>query len=68
MGELEIFGLLLKQLREEMGLNQADFAKLIGSKQQTLSGYERGIMKPPLDGCKKYWPKSVTYPLTGFVD
>ena len=52
MGELEIFGLRLKQLREEMGLNQADFSKLIGSKQQTLSGYERGIMKPPLDVAK----------------
>lgn len=67
MGELEIFGLRLKQLREEMGLNQADFAKLIGSKQQTLSGYERGIMKPLLM-LQKILPKSVTYPLTDFVD
>ena len=49
MGELEIFALRLKQLREEMGLSQSSFATLINVKQQTLSGYERGNMKPPLD-------------------
>ncbi len=49
MGEVEIFAIRIKQIREKMELNQTDFAKFIEIKQQTLSGYERSIMKPPLD-------------------
>lgn len=49
MGELEIFANRIKQLRKSLGMTQKDFSKYIGVKQQTLSGYERGIMKPPLD-------------------
>ena len=33
-------------------MTQQEFSKYIGIKQQTLSGYERGIMKPPLDIAK----------------
>lgn len=52
MGELEIFSKRLKQLREKLGISQTEFAALIEVKQQTLSGYERGAMKPPLDIAK----------------
>jgi transcriptional regulator with XRE-family HTH domain len=52
MGELEIFAIRIKQLRESLKMTQKDFSDYIGIKQQTLSGYERGIMKPPLDIAK----------------
>ncbi len=49
MGELEIFANRIKQLRKSLGMTQKNFSEYVGIKQQTLSGYERGIMKPPLD-------------------
>ncbi len=52
MGELEIFATRIKELRNSLKMTQKDFSKHIGIKQQTLSGYERGIMKPPLDIAK----------------
>ena len=52
MGELEIFALRIKELRERLQMSQKDFSNLLGIKQQTLSGYERGAMKPPLDVAK----------------
>lgn len=53
MGELEIFAIRIKQTRELMKMTQKEFSEYIGIKQQTLSGYERGIMKPPLDIAKE---------------
>lgn len=52
MGELEIFSIRIKELREKMGMTQKEFSEHIGIRQQTLSGYERGVMKPPLDVAK----------------
>lgn len=52
MGELEIFATRIKELRDSLKMTQKDFSEHIGIKQQTLSGYERGIMKPPLDIAK----------------
>lgn len=52
MGELEIFANRIKQLRKSLDMTQKDFSEYIGIKQQTLSGYERGMMKPPLDIAK----------------
>ena len=52
MGELEIFSLRIKELRQSLNMTQKEFSEHIGIKQQTLSGYERGIMKPPLDIAK----------------
>lgn len=52
MGTLEIFAVRIKQLRESLKMTQTEFSDYIGIKQQTLSGYERGIMKPPLDIAK----------------
>lgn len=52
MGELEIFAIRIKQTRESLNMTQAEFSGHIGIKQQTLSGYERGIIKPPLDIAK----------------
>lgn len=49
MGELDIFATRIKELRESFRMTQKDFSQYVGIKQQTLSGYERGIMKPPLD-------------------
>lgn len=52
MGELEIFALRLRQTREKMEMTQKEFSEFLGVKQQTLSGYERGSAKPPLDIAK----------------
>ena len=52
MGQMEIFSIRLKQLREELKMSQRDFAKLVNITQQTLSGYERCVIKPPLDIAK----------------
>lgn len=52
MGEIEIFSTRIKELRESLNMTQTQFSGFIGVKQQTLSGYERGIMKPPLDIAK----------------
>lgn len=49
MAGIQIFSERLKELRIDMGLNQADFAKLIGVTQQSLSSYEKCTSKPPLD-------------------
>lgn len=49
MGEIDIFATRIKELRESFGMTQKDFSQYVGIKQQTLSGYERGLMKPPLD-------------------
>ena len=49
MGELEIFTIRIKELRSSLGMTQRDFCEYIGVSQQSLSGYERGVMKPPLD-------------------
>ncbi|MCI9530468.1 MAG: helix-turn-helix transcriptional regulator [Lachnospiraceae bacterium] len=43
------FSTRIKELRESLQMTQTQFSEFIGIKQQTLSGYERGIMKPPLD-------------------
>lgn len=60
MGEIEIFANRIKQLRKSLGMTQKDFSEYIGVKQQTLSGYERGIMKPPLDIAKNIAEKCNT--------
>lgn len=52
MGELEIFAIRIKELRESLKMTQTQFSEYVDIKQQTLSGYERGIMKPPLDIAK----------------
>lgn len=52
MGELEIFAAKIKELREQLKMTQKEFSNYIGIRQQTLSGYERGVMKPPLDVAK----------------
>lgn len=52
MGELEIFSLRIKELRQSFNMTQKEFSEHVGIKQQTLSGYERGLMKPPLDIAK----------------
>lgn len=53
MGELKIFATRIKKLRSSLKMTQKEFSNYIGIKQQTLSGYERGIMKPPLDIAKE---------------
>ncbi len=53
MGELDIFAIRIKQLRESLKMTQKEFSAHMGIKQQTLSGYERGLMKPPLDVAKR---------------
>lgn len=49
MAGIEILSERIKEIRTEMGLNQADFAKLIGVTQQSLSSYEKCTSKPTLD-------------------
>lgn len=52
MSELEIFAKRLKELRTNRGETQKDFASFLEIKQQTLSGYENGKIKPPIDIAK----------------
>lgn len=49
MAGIEIFSERLKEVRNKMGLNQAEFANLIGVTQQSLSGYEKCTSKPTLE-------------------
>ena len=53
MGNLEVFSKRIKELRMSLEMTQKEFSEYVGIKQQTLSGYERGIMKPPLDIAKE---------------
>jgi transcriptional regulator with XRE-family HTH domain len=43
----------LKQLREARGLSQLELAKRTGINNHSLSNYERGHRKPPLEAQKK---------------
>lgn len=49
MAGIKILSERLKKVREELNMNQADFAKLIGVTQQSLSSYEKCVSKPTLD-------------------
>lgn len=44
-----IFSEHIKELRNNMKMNQADFSKLIGTNQSTLSAYENGDRFPPYE-------------------
>ncbi len=43
---MEIFGQRLKELREEKGLSQRQFAKIIGTSQPNLQRWEKGQFEP----------------------
>ena len=45
----DVFEKRLKQLREKKAVSQKEVAESIGVKAQTISGYESGRTKPPLD-------------------
>lgn len=51
MFQIEIFQQRLKQLREQSQeySTQKAFSDYIGITQQSLSGYEKGVSKPPID-------------------
>lgn len=49
MNVSEIFEKRLKQMREKKAVSQKEVAEAIGVKAQTISGYESGRTKPPLD-------------------
>lgn len=38
---------ILKELREDKGLNQTDLADILNVSRQTISGYETGSIEPP---------------------
>lgn len=38
---------ILKELREDKGLNQTDLADILNVSRQTISGYETGAIEPP---------------------
>ena len=46
--EMDVGG-KLKTFRNSLRLNQSQFAKAIGSTQQCISNYERGISEPSLE-------------------
>lgn len=39
---------ILKELREDKGLSQTDLANILNVTRQTISGYETGVIEPPL--------------------
>lgn len=47
MDRYRAFGLEIKRLRKERGLNQGDLASLVGLDQSYLSRIERGVYAPP---------------------
>lgn len=54
----------IKGLREERGINQTELCKILGIKQQTLSGYELSQREPDNDMLKKiadYFDVSTDY-------
>lgn len=66
----EIFEKRLKQLREKKAVSQKEVAEAIGVKAQTISGYESGRTKPPLDiaaKLAKYFGASLDW-LCGLLD
>ncbi len=54
----------IKKLRKEKGVYQADLAKYLGLKQQTISAYENGTNEPDLktlSKMSKYFDVSIDY-------
>jgi len=54
----------IKKLRQEKGVYQADLAKYLGLKQQTISAYENGTNEPDLktlNKIAKYYDVSIDY-------
>lgn len=45
---IQMLGANIRLIRKKMGLNQTDFAKLVGIKQNSLSKLERGFYAPTL--------------------
>ena len=43
------FGEILRKKRRLLGLNQTDFAEIIGKEQTTISRWERGESSPPFE-------------------
>jgi transcriptional regulator with XRE-family HTH domain len=43
----------IKDLRKEKGMSQAEFAKGLGAGQQTVSGWENGVIEPTISKLKK---------------
>lgn len=43
----------IKELREKAGMTQKDLAKILNLKQNTISGYERGVREPDKETLKK---------------
>ena len=49
MADLLLFGQRIKQLRQELGLSQRDFAEKIGVTASALSAYEKGLKNPSVN-------------------
>ena len=47
------FGEFIRKKRRLMGLNQTDFAELLGVNQGTESQWELGVTSPPLSKARK---------------
>ena len=50
---IENFGELLKKKREQLGLNQKDFARKIAERESVLHKLETGAMTPTLEKARK---------------
>lgn len=46
---LETFGQRLSRLRKQRGITQVEMAELIDITQPNISGYERDLVRPPID-------------------
>ena len=47
------FGEFLRKKRRILGMNQTDFAKLLGVNQGTISQWELRVTSPPFDDAKE---------------
>jgi transcriptional regulator with XRE-family HTH domain len=48
------FGIKIKELRKEKGLNQSDLAKILNVRNTTISSWETGVSEPSYDILKFY--------------
>lgn len=48
IGQVFIYQEIIRELREDRGLKQADVASVLGTTQQVYSRYEKGINEMPI--------------------
>lgn len=64
-GEINIIGLIIKNLRKKYGLTQNDLSEMIFYSKESISKWERGISTPPIEALFLISEK-LKYPMKNF--